>query len=181
VAAPIDAKSMPVASEPAPSYRYTPQPGPTTNGNLAAASFSDAVTASGAATWIYKPVIQAVGQPSADRPNALPTKEQAAGIVGQIDVTLPIGDAANAILADGTQAFLPASMSANPVASAARYLRSVLEAESAGRAEQTIEAFPIGFAKASRTPVGAFTAAVDPLRGKIMAGAGPLDNSLALP
>jgi hypothetical protein len=61
---------------------------------------------------------------------------------------------------------------------AARYVTSVLDAEPAHQSGQTVEAFQIGQTKGGR---GATTSVADPLRGKIMAGAGPLDNSLALP
>jgi hypothetical protein len=174
------AKPLPVTSEPTPaaaSYPYVPQTGPVVNGNLVTANFSDAVTASGATTWIYKPIIPTASQrgPGTVRPNSVPPGDQVARL---IDVTLPIGDQANATLADGTRAFLPASVSANPEATAARYLTSALNAGSAGLAGQTIEAFAIGFGNGSRTPAGAAT---DPLWEKIMAGVGPLDNSLALP
>jgi hypothetical protein len=98
-----------------------------------------------------------------------------------IDVTLPIDGQANAIRPDGTRTFLPASVSANPAATAARYVTSVLDAAPASGSGQTVEAFQIGPTKGAHTADGAATSVADPLRGKILAGAGPLDNSLAMP
>jgi hypothetical protein len=190
VAAPNDVLPVPEASEsaptnpvlPTPSYHYAPQPGPETKGNLAAASFSQAVTASGAVAPVYKPVVPANSQTGTAprRPNSQPTSEQAAIYARLIDVTLPIDGQANPTWADGTRTFLPASVSANPTAMAARYVTSVLDAAPANQSGQTVEAFQIGQTK-GHTLDGATTSVADPLRGKIMAGAGPLDNSLALP
>jgi hypothetical protein len=216
VAAPNDVQPLPDASElapttpvlPTPSYHYAPQSGPAAKGNLAAASFSGAVTASGAAALVYKPVVPANSQSgtTVGRPNSHPTSVEAATYGRLIDVTLPIGGPANstganstganstganstganatetsATGADGARTFLPASVSANPTAMAARYVTSVLNAAPASQSGQTVEAFQIGQTNGPRTLDGPTTSVADPLRGKIMAGAGPLANSLALP
>jgi hypothetical protein len=188
VAAPNDVPPQPEISEPAPappmpSYHYAPQTGPVANGNLATASFSQAVTAAGALELLHKPVVPANSQTSAarGRPNSLPTSGAAATYARLIDVTLPIDGQANTTWLDGTRTFLPASVSANPTAMAGRYVASVLNAAPANQSGQTVEAFQIGQTRGPNTSDGATTSVADPLRGKIMAGAGPLDNSLALP
>jgi hypothetical protein len=148
---------------------------------LAAASFSEAVTASGATALVYKPAVPASSHTGAvpGRPNSLPTNEQTALYVRLIDVTLPIEGQSNATWVDGTRTFLPASVSANPTVMAARYVMRVIDAAPASQARQTVEAFQIGQTKGPQD--GATNSVADPLRGKIMAGVGPLDNSLALP
>jgi len=191
VAAPNNDEPVQAASElaptnpvpPTPSYHYAPQSGPVTKGSLVAASFGDAATASGATPLVYKPVVPTFSQLStrSGRTNSPPTSEDAAIYARLIDVTLPIEDQANAIWADGTRTFLPASVSANPTATAVRYVTSVLDAASANKAGQTVEAFQIGPTMGAHTPNGVTASVADPLQEKIVAGVGPLDNSLALP
>jgi len=189
--APTGAEPRPAASQPAPvatepptpSYHYAPQPSPGGKSNMVAASFSNAITASGSAALVYKPVVPSNDQPGTGSggSNSLPTNEEAAIYARLIVVTLPVDGQANTIHADGTRAFLSASVSANPEAAATSYVMSVLDAVRAGASVQTIEGFQIGQVNGARTPGGAATRVVDPLQGKVMAGVGPLDNSLALP
>jgi hypothetical protein len=196
VAAPNDAQPMPPASEapptePVPTYQYAPQTSPGAQGNLATASFGSAVTATGATTLVYRPVVPANSHAGPGRPNSLPNSEQAATYARLIDVTLPIAGSlgpggvdpiwAGASPADGTRTFLPASVSANPADTAARYVISVLDAAFSNQAGQTAEMFQIGPTKAADSPTGASATVANPLSDKIVAGVGPLDNSLALP
>jgi hypothetical protein len=189
VAAPTDAQPQPVAIQPGegqpapvdtkpatPTWRYAPQPNPGTKGNLVAASFSNAITASGAAP---QPVQPANSQ-SGIAPLGVNLLETASIFARMVDVTQPIDGQSNPTGADGTRIFLPASVSANPAAAAARYVMRVLDAARAGGSGPTIETFQIGPTKGSATG-GAASSVTDPLQGKIMAGTGPLDNSLALP
>ncbi len=172
IPASVSAESQPVASQPpptvpAPTYRYAPQPAPGAKGNLVAASFANAFTAS-------QPEAQANPHPSTA---LLPNSATAAGYAKRLDVTQPIDGQSIPTDNDGTRTFLPASVSANPAATAARYVTSVLDAATGNASGQSAEVFQIG----PETPGGAVTSVAVPLRGKIMAGAGPLDNSLALP
>ena len=191
VAVPTNAQPRSEASEPAPadaepptpSYQYAPQPSPGARSNLVTASFGSGITASRAATLVYQPVISANGQPGIGpgRPNSLPASDAASIFAARIDVTLPIDGQANPTRGDGTQALLPASVSADPATTVARYVTSVLDATPGSPSGQTIEAFQIGPTKGAHTSDGVTTSVADPLQGKIMAGVGPLDNSLALP
>jgi hypothetical protein len=150
---------------------------------LVVASFSDAVSASGNATLVYKPVVAANTRPGSapGRPNSPPTNEDATIYFRRIDVTLPIGGPVKVAQADRMQAFLPTSVSINPSATAGCYVASVLDAALASSPEQMAEAFQIGPTNGAHTPDGPATRVADPLREKILAGVGPLDNSLALP
>jgi hypothetical protein len=172
VAAPISAEPRPVASQPtptvpAPTYRYAPQPAPTAKANLVAASFANAVIATHA-------VAQANPHP---RTTLLPNSATVAIYARRLDVTQPINGQSTPTDNDGTRMFLPASVSADPAATAARYVTSVLDAAPGNPSGQSAEVFQIS----PETPGGAVTSVTVPLQGKIMAGAGPLDNSLALP
>ena len=115
------------------------------------------------------------------RTNLPPTSEDAAIYARLIDVTLPIEGQVNASSADGTRTFLPASVSANPTATVVSYITSVRDAASANNAGPTVEAFQIGPTTGAHTSDGATASVTDSLRGKIVAGGGPLDTSLALP
>ena len=191
VATPNNAEPVQAATEPAQTaaeppaqlYRYAPQTGPGVKGNLVTASFGDAAAASGSAPLTYKPVVPASRQTGipAGRPNSLPTGEGPAIDARLIDVTLPIPGRANAHWADAPRTFLPASVSANPTASVSRYVTSVLDAAFVNKAAQSVEAFQIGPWMPAAPLSGVTADAVDSLRGKIMAGVGPLDNSLTLP
>jgi hypothetical protein len=172
IPASVSAESQPVASQPpptdpAPTYRYAPQPAPGAKGNLVAASFANAFTAS-------QPEAQANPHPSTA---LLPNSATVSIYAKRLDVTQPIDGQSIPTDNDGTRTFLPASVSANPAATAARYVTSVLDAATGNASGQSAEVFQIG----PETPGGAVTSVAVPLRGKIMAGAGPLDNSLALP
>jgi len=195
--------SEPAPADPVPSYHYAPQPPPAAKGNLVAASFSDAATASEASARANKSVlpgkIQTGARPSGQgqaadgkmqtgqlgtghvRSASLEASDAAASYARLIDVTQPIEGETGATQVDGTRTFISASVGANPLATAARYVARVLEAVPGIPAGQTIEAFQIGAPPGAHANGGSGTIVADPLREKILAGVGPLGNSLALP
>jgi len=156
------------AGQPTLGYHYAPAPaGPAP----AAASFSGAVTAVGRFARIDTPLLPAKAQAS----------DVAATYARLIDLTQPIEGKTTGTHVDGTRTFLSASVSANPATTAALYVANVVNSAPASRVGQTVEAFQIGPTPGPRTPSSTGTSVSDPLHGKIMASAGALNNSLALP
>jgi hypothetical protein len=184
-----DAQPLPAAGEPpsatappTPPYQYAPQPSREAKStNLVAAGFSSALSASGTATLVYRPVpltnIQFGG--GRRQPFSMPTDEAAVVDAKLMAMTLPIDIQVNAIQADSTGTLLPASVTSN--AAATRFDTSVHAAANAGRSEQPIETFQVGPFKGPYNPGAPVTSVADPVRGNIMAGVGPLGNALAVP
>lgn len=98
-----------------------------------------------------------------------------------IDLTQAIEGSASGTQVDGTRTFISASVSANPSTTAALYMAHVVNSAPAVSAGQTVETFQIGPAPGPRAQGGSGTTVSEPLHGKIMASAGALNNSLALP
>jgi hypothetical protein len=82
---------------------------------------------------------------------------------------------------DGTRTLISTSVSANPSETAATYMASVIRQTPAAPTGQSIEAFEVGPTPGQKTEANAATKVTDPLQGKIMASAGPLNGALALP
>ena len=114
-----------------------------------------------------------------DRSGQFRTSDLAAGKL--IDLTQPIDGSTSATQVDGTRTFISASVSANPSTTAALYMANVVNAAQTAPAGQTVEAFQIGPNPGPRAKGGSGTTVAEPLHGKILASAGPLNNSLALP
>ena len=90
----------------------------------------------------------------------------------------------DATRADGTRMLISTSVSIDPSVSAATYIATLIrEAPTGATAQSTVEAFEIAPAAAGvgAKSQGGPTTVNDPLGGKIMASAGPLNSSLALP
>jgi hypothetical protein len=115
------------------------------------------------------------------QPDRLQSGEAAARLSQLIDLSATIQGPPSATHVDGTNAFISASVSANPSATAALYMANVINSVRTVPAGQTVEAFEIGPASGPRNPANAGTTVADPLHGKVMASAGALNNSLALP
>jgi hypothetical protein len=82
---------------------------------------------------------------------------------------------------DGSRILISTSVSANPTLTAARYMATVVNAARAGQPTPSVEAFEVGPAAGQKTQAMVTTTVSDPIHGKIMASAGALNNSLALP
>jgi len=95
-----------------------------------------------------------------------------------LDLTQTLDGPRNPTQVDGTRTLISASVSANPSATAARYMANVVNATRNGTTGQTVEAFQVG---PTAGPAKPGTTVADPLHGKIMASAGALNNALALP
>lgn len=115
------------------------------------------------------------------RPEQLQTSDVAATYSRLIDLTQPIEGKVSGTQVDGTRTFLSASVSANPSGTAALYMANVVNAAPTVPTGQTVEAFQVGPRPGSRARGSSGTSVSDPLGDKIMASAGPLNNSLALP
>jgi len=81
----------------------------------------------------------------------------------------------------GTRTLISTSVSANPSAAAATYLATVIRGVPDGSPAPSIEAFQIGPQTGPNNQKVASTTVPEPLKGKIMASAGPLNSVLALP
>ena len=170
------------AAQPTLGYQYAPAPSPATNGSAVAASFSGAVSANGGLARA-EPVRPAKSQTSQLRPgDTQPSVSDAAATYAKlIDLSQPIEGKTSRTQVDGTRTFLSASVSANPQTTAALYMANVVNAAPAAAVGQTVEAFQVGPTPAARAQGSSGTTVADPLHGKIMASAGALNNSLALP
>jgi hypothetical protein len=84
---------------------------------------------------------------------------------------------------DGTRRFLSTSVSVNPTNSVTLYIANVVNATptSPVGAGTTVEAFLVGPRPDPQTRSVAATKVSEPLQGKILASAGPLNSNLALP
>jgi hypothetical protein len=187
--------------QPTLGYHYAPQSTTMAKGSAVPASFSDAITATGNLAQVIAPAPVATiqtsqVQPKAVRPDQVLTSEiqkqqfQAvdAGIGGQklTDVVPPIlnpraDTLIDASRTDGTRTLISTTVSANPSATAATYLTSVIRRAPTEVANPSIDAFEIGPTAGPKTRASAATTVPEPLRGKIVASAGPLNGSLALP
>jgi hypothetical protein len=115
------------------------------------------------------------------RPARIQTSDAEADYRNQIDLTQPIEGSSGGIQADGTRMYISASVSAHPSTVATLYMANVVNAAPTVVTGQTVEAFQVGPTPGPRAQGGTGTTVSDPLRGKIMASAGALNNSLALP
>jgi hypothetical protein len=110
------------------------------------------------------------------------TSEAAVALSKLLDLSQPPTSQHGNTQADGTRAFISASVSVNPTATAVRYMADAVNATPVSTAGQSVEAFQIGPTPgATRTQANAATTVADPLHGKILASAGPLNSNLALP
>jgi hypothetical protein len=176
------------AAQPTLGYNYAPAARPSAKQNVVEASFSDAVTASGVFAQLTRPALAKIqtNQPGNVQTSQLGiTQAQAAQfkisdiatLYGKsIDLSQPIDGKSDGTQVDGTRSFLSASVSANPTAAATLYLADVVNATPV--AGQSVEAFQVGPARGRSGPA---TTVTDPLHGKVLASAGALNNSLALP
>jgi hypothetical protein len=114
------------------------------------------------------------------RSGRVQTSEAAAALSKLLDLSQPGPRGTNQ--ADGTRTFLSASVSANPAATAALYMADAVNAAPGiAAARVSVEAFQIGPTQGAKTEASAATTVADPLHGKILASAGPLNSNLALP
>jgi hypothetical protein len=156
------AGDSPERAQPDTGYHYAPLVISTDKTNLMAASFSDDVTG---AVRIGGPV------PPSKIHGSVATFdhrliEQVQTIIGSHDDTA----------SDGTKLFLSASVSANPLADATRYLAAVIDPMSANSIAQAVEGVRVAVSNG-----GDGTTVYNSLEGKIPANGGPLNNLLALP
>lgn len=203
--APPRGVDMTDAAQPTLGFHYAPAAS-AAKGNAIEASFSDAVTATGQFAQLRMPARVQTSELRAGRiggasngavqtsqlaRGGIQTSEVASGqgqalrtqtseiasetISRLIDLSQPVGGDGDTH-GDGTRTFISASVSANPTVTATRYLANVVDTATVAQAGRTVEAFQIG-----PTRTGSGTTVADPLHGKIMASAGPLNNSLALP
>ena len=98
-----------------------------------------------------------------------------------IDISKTILGSGEDTQIDGTRSFISASVSANPAAGAARYMSNLVTAARTNIVSQSIEAFLVAPVTGQKVASNVPTTVVDPLHGKVMASAGALNNSLALP
>lgn len=187
--------------QPTMGYHYAPRATTMAKGNAVPASFSDAITATGNLAQVVTPV-QATSiqttlvQPKADRPDQILTSqiqkqqfqsvEAGTSVQKLTDVVPPIlnpraDTVIDASRTDGTRTLISTSVSANPSATAANYLANVIRRVPAGTPNTSIDAFEVGPTPGPKIQTSAATAVPEPLRGKIVASAGPLNGSLALP
>jgi hypothetical protein len=83
---------------------------------------------------------------------------------------------------DGTRTMISTSVSSNPSETAAAYMASTIrQTPTSPTAHSTVEAFEVGPTPGTKTEANAGTVVADPLGSKILASAGPLNSSLALP
>jgi hypothetical protein len=82
---------------------------------------------------------------------------------------------------DDSQMLISTSVSANPTMTAARYMADAVNATRSAATTQSVEAFEVGAPPGAKTRIMTSTTVSDPLQGKVMASAGALNNSLALP
>jgi hypothetical protein len=197
-------------AQPTLGYNYAPVANPAAKSNTVAASFSDAVTATGAqvADRVMPATVQtsqlqpgqgqpgraAVSgkvqisqlQPEQSQPARLQTSEAAADLTKLLDLSQPAQGPRGNTQGDGTRTFISASVSADPTVATARYMANVVNSTPVSQAGQSVEALLIspsqpGPAPGAKTPANAATAVSDQLGGKILASAGPLNSTLALP
>ena len=201
--------------QPSLGYQYAPVNRPARKDAAVAASFSDAVTASGnlaqnmtAPAKIQTSQLQAVpgrgttarvqtsqlqdqGQPSSKTQTSelqpgqgnlgrLQTSEVDTRLSQLIDLSGTAQGENTTTHVDGTRTMISASVSANPSATAALYMANAVNAARAIPDGQSVEAFQIGPTSGPRQ-AGPGSTVSDPLHGKVMASAGALNNSLALP
>jgi hypothetical protein len=180
--------AQPESGQPALGYSYAPAASPAAKANAVEAAFSNAVTATGqfnaaTKTAVSKPVaVKIANGRSPDRGKVQTFDRDQSGPLGDGDVALFYrrlieGSAGKTRGGD----FVSASVSATPSATAARYVAQALNSVNLIAADSNVEAFQIGPASESRTRNGKGTLVSNPLHDKIVAGAGALNNSLALP
>ena len=192
-------------AQPTLGYNYAPPGTAAAKANSVAASFSDAVTATGLVAQRVDPTAPAKIQTSQVQPgqrqpdlaaNGKIATTQAQSGPGQttraqtvdattygrlLDLSRTIQGPRDETQVDGTRSFISTSVSANPSASAARVMANIVNTTRTGPAAQSVEAFQVGPSPGPKAQATATTTVSDPLHGKIMASAGPLNNSLALP
>jgi hypothetical protein len=197
--------------QPTMGFKYAPLSHPARKDVTVAASFSDAITATGnlaqnvaaPATVQTSQLQSAPGrstngkvQTSLLQPGSAPAKVQTSELqTGQgfqtseaetrlnrlIDLSATAQYPQSRTHVDGTRTMISASVSANPSVTAALYMANVVNAVRTAPAGQSVEAFEVGPLSGPRNSASAGTTVSDPLHGKVMASAGPLNNSLALP
>jgi hypothetical protein len=106
---------------------------------------------------------------------------EASGDAKLADLVPSIVGPQDATQGDGTRMLMSSSVSANPTATAATYMANLIrEAPTGPTTQSTVEAFEIAPAAGAKAQ-GSPTTVNEPLGGKIMASAGPLNSALALP
>jgi hypothetical protein len=220
------------AAQPTLGYNYTPAANAAATGNAVAASFSDAITATGILAQNMRSVTPARVQTSQVQPNAgqsangaiLTSQVQPSvgqttnGTVQTSEIQPNTGQSANGTVqtsevqrdpsqltadavnydklieltrkqmglladlqGDGTRTLVSTSVSASPSVTAALRMANVVNATRLGPIGQSVEAFQVGPSSGPKTQTVAATTVADPIKGKVMASAGPLNSSLALP
>ncbi len=141
---------------------------------------SELLTQQGKSVQTSQKILASAAQPGRQQPG--PTQvSDAANVDRLLDLTQPFAGTAADSQVDGTRTFLSASVSAHPSATAVLYMANIVSSTPAKVAGQTIEAFQVGPAPGPQAQGRSITTISDPLHGKIMASAGALNNSLALP
>jgi hypothetical protein len=161
-------------AQPILSYNYTPAK-PVAGATAVAAVFPNAVTANGTTTGMVARVFSPT-------PAKIQTSEATLGVNKLIGLSDASQDQPKGTQGDGTRTFISASVSVNPSVSAARYMAEAVNATRTIPAGQTVEAFEVGpSAAGAKAAPGRGTTVAEPLRGKVMASIGALNNRLALP
>jgi hypothetical protein len=187
--------------QPTLGYHYAPQAATMAKGNAVPASFSDAITATGNLAQVVTPpqdasIQTSMVEPKADQPREILASqiqkqqfrsvEAGTSVQKLTDVVPPIlnpraDKVIDASRTDGTRTLISTSVSANPSATAASYLANVIRRVPAGTANPSIDAFEVGPTPGPKIQTSAATTVSEPLNGRIVASAGPLNGSLALP
>jgi hypothetical protein len=164
-----------------PEYIYTPVRNNVGKTSLVAASFSDAVSATGdlarvvpLMTMAKPPTAQTQPGPGRPAPKQALNATKGSGVV-TVARTMPGIGGSTSI--EGTRADLSNSVSSDPSITAARYMATIVATGPVSSALQSIETFQVGPSSGLKTR----TIVSEPLRKKTTAGPGALNNPLALP
>jgi hypothetical protein len=153
------------------------QPGSGQSGRSASGKIQTSQVQPGSATAKVQTSELQSGQDNLGR---IQTSEAEARLSGLIDLSETPQSPKSGTHVDGTRTLISASVSANPSATAALYMANVVNAVRTLPAGQSVEAFEVGPSSGPRNSASPTTVS-DPLHGKVMASAGALNNSLALP
>jgi len=182
------------AAQPTLGYYFAPACTTVAKAGVAVASFSNTVTATGDLAMVVPPIaatrIQfSQAQPVSGRADRLLTSEiQKQQFLAAATPGVQVSESTATFLdpgvdgpVAGTRTLISTSVSANPSAAAATYLATVIRGVPDGSPAPSIEAFQIGPQTGPNNQKVASTTVPEPLKGKIMASAGPLNSVLALP
>jgi len=182
-----------LSSSPQPpiSYNYTPMANEGVRVITAVAAFSDVVTATGKApgprdtSGPSKPKIgvlqSSIEQPLGSTIGLGPTAEVRIGNDVQTEALLAVQPWNSDKRLDRPRTFMSTSVGVDPRAITGGVVARHINSARTDAVRQSVETFQVGLPSASRSRDAATATISDPLRAKIMASTGALNNSLALP